>query len=166
MDVIPVEGELALSTLANDTVIISGLTSSNFTEDMFIYSTDLSVYVNGLTAGQGDPMTVGIAHGDYSTVEVGEATDVELLGPAGKIQQEQADRLVRKITTLRSDGVGVNTEMKGLNRDGGPIIRTKWRFVVENGKVPAIWLKNRSGAAFTTGATLRWDGYIYGRWLH
>ncbi len=166
LDVIPVEGTLALSTLADDTVVVSGLTSSNLTEDFFVISTDLSVMVNGLTAGEGEPMTVGISHGDYSAGEIGEATDVELLGPADKIQQEQADRLVRKITTLRGDGLNTQVEMKGLNRDGGPIIRTKWRFVIENGKTPAIWIKNRSGAALTTGATLRWDGYIYGRWLH
>ncbi len=111
------------------------------------------------------PMSVGVAHSDYSNAQVAEATDVELLGPGDKIQQEMARRSIRRITSLNTFANSNETEMQGVSATGGPIIRTKVKFTIQSGRTLTIWVKNRSGSALTTGSVLTFSGHIYGRWL-
>ncbi len=155
---IPVEGSLSLSTLAFGAVLESGLIGSDLTEDLYAISVDLDVEVTGLTAGEGEPMMVYVAHSDYSSTEINEHIDVTFLGPGNKIEQERARRLVRIVGQLKS-------ESEAATRLKMPTKRTKLKFVIQNGKILSIAVNNRSGAALTTGATLRWSGKIYGRWI-
>ncbi len=165
--VIDVAGSLALSTLADNTISSQALTSSTLTEDYYCISCDLAVSVRGLTGGEGHPMTVEVHHSDYSAAEVLEKLDGEFLGPGNKIEQERSRRLVRELTTLRPDGPGVSTVfLSGKNDNGGPIIRRKIKFMIDAGRTLDIGIWNRSGAALTTGATLEWQGKLYGRWVY
>ncbi len=162
---IPVEGNLTLGTLNDQPVVKTGLTTSNLNEDMFVLSTDLSATLTGLTAGEGIPCTVGISHSDYSVTEIDEATDVELLGPGSKIEQERARRLVRKVGSVNESPLATQVQIPLIGRNGSRVIRTKCKFLVSSGKTLDIWLKNRTGSTITTGTILRFDGYIYGRWI-
>ncbi len=163
--VIPFDNTLALSTLGDGLVLTTSLTGSNFTEDLFIMSVDMNAMITGLTAGEGIPTDIGLAHGDYSATEVKEATEVVLLGPGSKIEQEQSRRQVRKTGVMNAFVDSGNTEMQMIGRDGSRYVRTKIKFVAQSGKSLKIYVKNRSGAALTTGAILRFSGDIYGRWL-
>jgi len=162
--VIPVAGSLALDTLADDTVLSVDLTGS-LGEDLFVISTDLDWHVRGLTAGQGDPMTVGIAHSDYSDVEIREAVDGTFTSPDELIEKEQTQRKVRKSGSMVSmAGDNTHTELNFAPFFQKWSARTPARWSVGNGLALSGWIWNRSGGALTTGAILEFDGNIYGRW--
>ncbi len=161
---IPVDGFLTVGALADGVVVDTSVIGTNFTEDIFVVSTDLSATLTGLTADQGIPSEVILSHGDYTVGEVAEALDVALTGPGSKIEEERSRRLIRKVGVLNQptpDG----TELAMIGKYGSRIIRTKVKFTIQNDKALRIGLKNRSGATLTTGSLLRFSGYIYGRWL-
>ncbi len=151
---------MALGTLAFGDVIVTGMMAGNLTEDLYVMSVDLECEITGLTAGEGQPSHLLVAHGDYSATEVNEAISVALLGPGNKIEQERARRLVRKAGIFVSAALASAAIMLQI-----PSRRTKCRFVVQSGKQLNIGVSNRSGATLTTGASLRWAGTIYGRWI-
>ncbi len=163
---LPVTGSLALSTLGNVTVLLNDLLGANLTEDFYGISMDLSAQVIDLTAGEGDPMILGIAHGDYNITEIKEALEVKLLGPGNKIEQERSRRLIRKIGTFLSNSSDAGaTVLKLFGRGGAGITRTKIKFVIQSGKSINLFVYNQSGAALTTGGLLKFQGTIYGRWI-
>ncbi len=157
---LPVEGSLALSTLANGSVIKANIMTGIVTEDLFVISADLEVTVDALTAGEGDPSSWGVSHSDYTATEIEEHQDVTLLGRGSKIEQERLRRLIRNGGMLHEDSLNA-TELvvKGTPK------RIKVRFMIQEGFALEIWLRNRSGAAFTTGASLKWFGTVYGKWV-
>ncbi len=164
---IPFDGDLVIGTLLNDAVIQASVVGAVFTEDFYCISADLQLTVSGLTAGEGDPSTVGYNHGDYSAAQVAENLNVQLLGPGNKLQQEQSRRLVRRAGALQSlTGLNDSTQLNLVGGgDGGRIIRTKLKFVVQSGQELELWFMNRSGATITTGAQARFSGTLYGRWI-
>ncbi len=154
---IPFEAEKALTTLADDTVIIQSLLSAAFTEDFFAISVDVLWQIRNLTVGEG-PLPVGLAHGDYTVGEILEAIEAERLGPDDMILNEKANRKVR-----RSGSFSGVTGDSVLN-DGKPI-RTPLRFSVGSGHTLSAWLVSRAAVTnLTTGATLILSGTLYGRW--
>ncbi len=157
---IPVEGSLALGTLAFGDVITANIFAGTLTEDLYVISIDLECQITGLTAGEGQPSHLIIAHGDYSDTEINEHLDVKLLGPGNKLEQERARRLVRKVGIFVS--AALSSAAIALQMDK---TRTKIKFVCQSGKDLSIGVNNRSGAALTTGASLRWSGTVYGRWI-
>ncbi len=162
---IPVQGSFALTTLADQAVLSADLFSAALTEDLFVISTEITAQIRGVTAGEGDPSTLGLAHGDYQDTEIAEALTVKLLGPGNKIEQERARRLVRKIGVFQASNVNVETELKMIGKGGSPNPKTKVRFVIQSAKTMKIWIQNRSGGVLTTGQILEFDGMVYGRWI-
>ncbi len=156
---LPVQGSLALSTLADDTVLKNNIHTGLFTEDFYAISADLQVMVRNLTSGEGEPSSWGLNHSDYSSPEVNENLNVSLLGPGNKIEQERSRRLVRDGGQLIH--LTAEDELIPLDRSH----RVKLKFVCQSGKALEIWFKNRSGSALTTGAILEWHGKVYGRWI-
>ncbi len=162
---IPVKGSFALGTLADEAVLSGSLIGgSNFTEDFYAISCDISCMIRDVTAGQLEPMTVGLAHGDYSDTEIKEHLDVKLLGPGNKIEQERARRMVRKAGVVQRDDLNA-TFLKMIGKGGSPNPRVTLKFVAQSAKALKIWVQNRSGAAPTTGAILEFDGTLYGKWI-
>ncbi len=161
---IPFDGNLTLSTLGSGVVLSDNLLSGNLTEDLFGISVDIMAEVVGLAAGEGDPSIIGVSHGDYTDTEIQEALDVVMLGPGNKIEQERARRLVRKVGFLTADGVS-QAAMTLIGSGGSRLIRTRLRFVVQSGKNLDIFIQNISGANLTTGASLRYSGTLYGKWI-
>ncbi len=163
---IPVQGSKAIGALADQAVITGDLMGGNFTEDFYAISADLSMVINGITAGEGDPSTALVAHRDYSDVEIAEALTVNLLGPGNKIEQEKARRLVRRVGKFQSiTGLNTDVSLKMEGKGGAPNPRIKLGFVVQSGKTLGFGIQNRSGAVFTTGASVEVDGVIFGRWI-
>lgn len=161
---IKVEGTLALSTLVNGVVLASDIFGANLTEDFFVMSADIMAEITGLTAGEGNPHRCGFAHGDYSVTEIKEALDVELLGPGNKIEQERSRRLVRYAGVMYND-ISSQVKLELIGRNGSRLVRTKLKFTIQDGKTMNVWVQNKSGGTLTTGATLRYSGTVYGRWL-
>ncbi len=164
---IKVAGSQAIGALSDNVVLKNSLTSGLLTEDLFVISAEFSASISGLTAGEGHPMTVGCSHSDYTVAQILENLDNEMLGPGNKIEQEQSRRSVRTAGPMHSEGglAGSATDLVLIGSDGSRIPRMKCKFLVSSGKTLDIWVWNRSGAALTTGSTLRWAGTIYGRWL-
>lgn len=162
--VIPVAGSLALGTIGNDIVMSVDLTGS-LGEDLFCISADLNWYVRGLTAGQGDPMTVGVAHSDYSDTEIRECVDGTYTSPDELIEKEQTMRKVRKSAQMMPlDDDNDHVILHAVPIFEGWSMRTRMGWSIGDGKAASAWIWNRSGGALTTGAVLEFDGNLYGRW--
>ncbi len=162
---IPLNGSLTVGALANQGVVLDDIMGGVFTNDIYCMSVDIQGQLIGLTAGEGDPSQLGMAHGDYDAAEVAENLNVILTGPANKIQQEQSRRLVRKTGVFQGDGLNTQLTMALRGKTGSANIRTKLGFVIESGKALNCFFFNNSGATMTTGATFRYSGTLFGRWI-
>ncbi len=154
---LPVSGSVQLSTLASGVVIKSNLIA-NLSEDFFAISMDLAWTIRDLTAGEG-PLQLIVAHGDYTVTEIKEYLDVDLSNPANLIAREQGSRKIRRVgffTGIAADEV--------LN--DGKQIRTRLKFILNDGVSLDCGVHNQSGATLTTGATVIFAGQVYGRWLY
>lgn len=151
---IPVDTSVALSTLANGSVIECG--GPTLGEDLYIVSVDTLYMLQGGTVGEG-PLAVGFAHGDLTTTEIQEALDADLTDPDDIIAKEYSRRPVRK------GGAFPGLSADEVLNDGKPI-RQKVKFTIGDGHTPSWWLQNKSGAALTGGANLKIMATIYGYW--
>ncbi len=153
-----------MATLASNSLLSVDAFPGVLTEDLYAISCEINAQVINLTAGEGDPMFLGWAHGDYSDPEIEENLEVSFLGPGDKVAQERARRLVRKSGILLPEEL-LHTTMRLSGKTGEGLVKTKLRFVINSGKNLSIWVYNKSGATLTTGSSLRFQGTVYGRWL-
>ncbi len=153
---IPFQQALALSTLADDTVLGVALIGANLGEDYYALSVDAQWAIRDLTAGEG-PILVGFAHDDLSVSEVNEAITAEVTDPDDIIAVERSRRPVRK-----SGVFPVQNTHEVLN--DGKTIRTKLKWSIGNDHNLNCWVRNASGAPLTTGAILEITGTLYGNW--
>ncbi len=151
---LPVNDTSALGTLADATVLRSGLT--NLSDDFWFQSADLMFTLDGLTPGEA-PIMVGVAHGDLSVVEIKEAIEAKPTNRGDIVAREQARRPVRQVGTFA--GQVVNDTLN----DGKPI-RVPLKMYVAEGIELNMFSFNRSGAVLTTGATVSINGVLYGEW--
>ncbi len=154
---IPFSATLALSTTA-DGAVLSGPLMAAFGEDIFVISVDIQFVIISLTAGQ-VPIMVGFAHGDLSDTEIAEALGAELTDPDDIIARERARRPVRRVGNLVGD---VNAVDLFLN--GGVPVRQSIKMSIGDGHTLNMWAQNRTGATLTTGAILKAEGTMFGRW--
>ncbi len=141
-----------LSTTADKIALIASLTIAS-DEEYRALSVKLAWAVRDLTAGEG-PFFVGLAHGDYTAVEVEEWFEAAAAISRGdKIANEKNSRLCRMVGVF--NGLLTN---ESLN-DGKPIT-TKLNWHIPEGKTLNIWVYNDSGGAFTTGANLPVSGWL------
>ncbi len=153
---IPFSGSLALLTLGNGSALSLNLLNAVFGEDIYIISLDiLLTLVNG-TAGE-VPIIVGLNHSDLSATETVEALVAEQTDPDDIIAKERARRPVRKIGSF-----GENDTDQVMN--DGRKIRQTVKMSIGDGHNLDIFGFNNSGAALTTGAIIKFDGTLYGRW--
>ncbi len=152
---IPFNGNLALSTLADD-ALVKTVVVGPFGEDIWTISMDIAVTVRDLTTGE-TPLRFGVAHGDLTTAEIDESNVAELLDPDDIIQKERSRRPVRKVGQI----TGTGTQ---LQFNDGKYYRQKLGISIGNDHNLDIWIKNQSGATLTTGSFLEFDGVLFGRW--
>ncbi len=111
-------------------------------------------------AGVG-PITVGIAHSDYTDVEIEQF--IENTGswnPASKVQSKEiGSRLIRKVGTFFPRGTGASNQPDPLN-DGRPI-KTKLNWTLITGSTLKVWAYNEgSGAIATTVPIVSLQGHV------
>ncbi len=148
------ESAIALSTLANDTVITAQ--ALTLAQDFDVISTDMTITIAGLTAGEG-PIDVGLADSVYSVAEIREWINAEPTREYG-VAAEQAKRRCRLFGTFS----GNETE-ETLN-DGLPIRKRMFIRGIAGQPIADIWANNNTGATLTTGAVVSFQGTHWGRW--
>ncbi len=147
---LPVTEDVAGGTVAADDVTVT-VPSEVMTEERRVLSAELSIAMEGLTAGDG-PIEVGVAHSDYTAAEIEEALEAAGAWDEGNlVAQEQAKRLVRRIGVLTGEETVLN--------EGQPIkTRLNWRIAI--GDTIQYWLRNR-GIQLTTGMEVGFQGVLH-----
>ncbi len=148
------ETAIALSTLANDTVITAA--ALTLAQDFDIISTDMTITIDGLTEGEG-PIDVGLADSVYSVAEIREWINAEPTREYG-VAMEQSKRRCRVYGTFSGDDSG-----ETLN-DGLKIRRKMFIRGISGNPIADVWANNNSGATLTTGAVVSFQGTHWGRW--
>ncbi len=151
---IPFETELALSTLADDTVVTTA--PITFGEDIYCISIDASYAMEAATSGEG-PIAIGWAHGDLIVAEIKEAIVAAVTDPSDIIASEHARRPVRKVGMFP-------VAASETTIAHGDIVRTPLKFTINDTKSIKLWAFNKSGATLTTGAIVNCSGTLFGRW--
>ncbi len=144
---------LALLTTATSTLISADLLPPGDNEFRLLSIKGLWA-IRDLTVGQG-PIMIGVAHSDYSNVEIEEYLENEAQLTRGDMiaTREIAKRLVRRIGHF-SGGAAEET----LN-DGKPI-KTRLNWPMAEGITLKIWAYNQSGAILATGAEVVFSGNL------
>jgi len=99
------------------------------------------------------PITVGIAHSDYTITEIKESIEaVAGIDPGDKIAQEQAARLVRIVGSFVSGG--------NDNLNNGQPIKTRLNWLITTGDQLNMFCYN-DGITMTTGSVVNFMGDMY-----
>ena len=154
--VVKVNVQLSAGALANDTAVKTALT--NIADNATVIAADLSAGLRGNTAGEG-PWEFGISKEIYSVAEIVEALDASPVRRDDEIALERTRRRVRLMGLFSGAA-----EPEKIN-NGLPVRARKlfWEVSANGGGID-LWLLNRSGATFTTGASLEVSGKLYIRW--
>ncbi len=153
--VIKDEPQISLTTLGSDTVKLA--TAPTLSQDVRTQSIDVSATLRGLTENEG-PIEFGIADSALTVTEIAEALDANPAHESDVPAIEQARRKVRVIGIFAG-------EFSNEVFNDGKYKRTKlnW-FTPAQISFPNLWVRNRSGAALTTGATLEFGAKYYNNW--
>ncbi len=140
--------ELTLGTLAADATILGTITGTGV-GPYRVMSVKATFTSSGLTEGEG-PITIGLAHSDYSTVEVNESLDsFAAIDQGDKIAQERAGRLVRIVGALIGREPLINL---------GRQVSVKLNWLISPGDSVVLWARNEGPAALTTGGFVQITG--------
>ncbi len=150
-----VSESLALLTASSGSVTV-GDYDSVVNDTTFLISQDAVWSLGGHTAGEG-PITVGIAHSDYTNTEIGEWF-------AATGQWDQGDLIAQEIVKrkIRLVGVFPGAEVSEALNDGQPI-KTRIGFNLEEGDTMQTWAVNGDASALTTGSLILTEGTIWAR---
>ncbi len=148
---------ITLATTGADVVVSQSIFTNAFEENFYAMSCKAQWSYRDGTIGEG-PVEVGYAHSDYTVAEIAEKLVADEANVRGnKIATEQSRRQVRPA------GVFPAQFADQVLNDGRPI-KTALRFTVGNGFNLAVYARNRSGAALTTGGFISITGVLYGRY--
>jgi len=151
-----VDASVALSTLANATILSVDITALGITK-FRVVSMDLSWQIRDQTPGEG-PIQVGVANSNLTNTEIGECLDATPTSQTDIIPLERLRRPVRTVGAFNS----VSAD-EVLN--DGRMMRTKFHTVLDEGTELEVWARNRSGSSLTGGAFLAVQGRVYGYWI-
>lgn len=153
LHVAKIDDSLPLSTLADDDVINAAFAGTVVGRE-FLLSTQATWALRDNTAGEG-PITVGIAHSNYTAAQIEEA--IESTGSwdrGNQLSNEFAARKVRIVGSFAGEAVG-----EVLN-DGKPI-KTICKWMTEAGDGLQLWAYNESGGPLTTGGVVEISGKAF-----
>ncbi len=159
-------GSAALLTMANDASV--ELPGPTIAHDFRVLKSEGTFRLSGLTSGEGHHLEVWMINSDLSTAEA--LACINSNGPLfrnDRVPQEIAERFVRYVGVFDSmNGIPPTETIMYLRTETGGFIhklKPRWTFTKD-----ASWgwlIVNRSGAAMTTGASLRTNLTHYGVWL-
>ncbi len=154
---------LALTTIGALTAKI--FTGLGITEDFRSMKIEVVAHVDGLTAGEGNGLCLGIANGELSATEVTECLNAD--GPLDRndrLAQERAERFCKIFAT-----VGLQTAtaaaMVFIGKGGSYVLEVKPNWTFSNPEGWSFFVFNNDPAALTTGATVSLAATHYGVWL-
>jgi len=144
---------LGLTTLADETIVAQAF-DSTVDDTTFVLSIEATWALSGHTAGEG-PITVGVAHSDYSAAEILEWFNAGGSWDRGdKIANEQRRRKCRQVGTFP----GLASE-EVLNE--GKALKTPLKFNLSPGDTLQQWAMNQSGGSLTTGSIVDTNGTVW-----
>ncbi len=139
---------LALGTLGGRTLVGSVL-SDTLGEVSRISSVKATWNMRSYTPADDDgPITVGLAHADYTDAEIEEVLEViDSWNRSNKIDQERSKRLVRTIGTF---GAGSSDPLAPIALNDGKPITTKLNWRMQSGQTLRVWAYNQGSSALAT----------------
>ncbi len=155
---VKIASEFAIGALAALDVITGAMTNV-VADKLRLISVNLSYGISNHAAVIDDGYTFGLAHSDYSAAEIEECLESGASIDLGnKVSQEQANRLVREIGQINGAGVVVS---EGIPFNDGMPVRTKLNWLLSEGDSLNVWVRNASGAIYTSGTTLVISGDLW-----
>ncbi len=128
------------------------------TDPYRLMSVDLTYKIVDLGAATDDGQEFGLAHSDYSDTEIEQCLESQgSIDLGDKIAQEQANRLVRSIGQMTGSPVAGG----GLDFNDGRPKKTKLNWLMSTGDTLNLWIRNGSGAAWTTGSAIVTQGNMW-----
>ncbi len=125
-------------------------------EKMFLLSLEAAWALGEHTPDQG-PITVGIAHSDYTAAEITEWIAATSAWDTGNlVAQEQNSRKIRQV------GKFSGTLAQEVLNDGKQI-KTPLRFIVESGQSLQQWAFNQDTSVLTTGSLVMIEGQVWAK---
>ncbi len=155
----------ALGTLANNAAILLG-TKLAIVEDFRMIKSEVLCTLSGSAADE-KPILVGIANGNLSVGEIGEALQVD--GPAGPTEAIESERVMRGVWIIGSTHgeTAAGSDFTWESKKGGNThvlsIPTAWTFSNADGW--NFFVFNDSGAVLTTGGDVRLRAKHFGVWV-
>ncbi len=154
-----IDERFALGTLAADTVIGSNF-GGTVNERTFVSSIVALWSMDQFTPNSDDgPIIAGIAHLDYTDVEIEEWVENETGGwnEGDLVAQEIGKRKIRRVGVFSSQALTAN-ESAVLN--DGREIRTKCKWILLQGQTVKAWAYNAGSSALaTTDPTMHVQGH-------
>ncbi len=154
-----IESGLGIGALAASDVTSSALTATS-ANAYRVTSVKCSYTIVDLAAAIDGAFQFGIAHSDYTPAEIEECIEATgAIDIGNKVEQERANRLVREIGTISPEGTPLVAGEISYN-DGRPV-KTKLNWMIGIGDTLVMYVRNGSGAVYTTGSTLKSKGEMW-----
>ena len=151
-----VDEEVALSTLAGET-LISAAFSDSVTEQARISSLVAAYALSGMTPAASDgPIMVGVALSVYTDAQIEEFLEQQDSWEEGdQVAKEVSSRMIRRVGVFTNPPLAV--DFAALN-DGKPI-KTKLNWPLTTGQTLKLWAYNLGTSTLTTGAIVHATGH-------
>lgn len=160
------QDSITLGALAGGTAVKSN-TVLAITDDFRLIKATLVNFIEGLTAGEGKGLILGICNADLTAAQIEAA--MEAAGPLNRNDRDKAEAAMRFAKVLACAGAlgpaASDTEGQFLNEHGGPIIDAVVRWTFSKSIGYAFFVYNYDNSALTTGATVRLHVTAYGVWV-
>jgi len=157
---LPIEGTVAVNLLPAYEASADELTSSDYSEDLYLMSADLLISIRNVTAGEG-PIEFGVCHSDVTQAQL-----AAYLNSSGNVDPDDLDAiaLARWGKYIRRLGyLSCITSDETVNN--GMMKRYKIKMKIGNDHQLYAWAFNRTNAQMSDAGNLLFNGTAYGRWL-
>ncbi len=154
-----INSQASPGALAAGAVVEEAIVSAT-TDPLRIITLEASYSWSDIAAAIDDGCVFGVAHSDYDATEIEECLEsFASIDLGDKIAQERSKRLVREIGTISSAGVVAVGGSAPFN-DGRPV-KTRLNWMMSTGDQLVMWIRNASGAVWTTGSRVTVAGNIW-----
>ncbi len=156
-----VNQSMELATLAGTTLIAVSF-SETLLESARLTSIVATYSISDFTPAVDDgPITVGIAHGDYTAAEIEEVLENSGSWAAGNlVAKEIANRKIRRIGTFDLSAVQASTVGGAAVLNDGKAIKTKLNWLLRTGQTLKLWAYNEGSGALVTGSSVSIQGHV------